>query len=1436
MANKTITGIKVGSTNINVSFTDGVTTQTASASIEVVRAAGSVSTAPVNANAVYGSGNKLCSSGSGTGTMMYRVGTTGNFSSTIPTTNGLNAGTYTLYYYAAQSDNYEQSGTGSISVVIQKATPTLTLTNVNSTYPTAGVIKATTSVAGKVYSGTSTSSMTTETTVSANSTKTIYTKSSCGSTTIYAYFVPTDTTNYNSTSSSPVSKTVSVAKASGTVSISNSNVSYNSGKNLVSVSNATGTVYYRLGTSGSFSTTIPTATSSLNATSYTLYYYVAASSNYTEFGNASSPKSLNVTIAKASNQITISPTSKTIYDRSGYNSFYLTVSNHKGTPTTSVNTSGKVTISSFDSTNARFTVTYAGAGSVTITVSDSSTNYTSSSATCVVTTKVDTISSYGSVSAPSVSQKTNFPASGVTLTSSNMSTYFTVSGSTQTNTWTSGYKSSGSISYSWSVSSGTVASKGTTISNASTVEINATVTAAGEGSKTASKVVTSGTQAGNYVTAIAAKSSSNTDGTHFSYANIGAGTTSASPSLSGGALYTFSSGSTSFDSSSSPSFGGTASYTRSYTLASSQNGFTAVNSSTGVLTATSRGKVTGAARTSSNVTGTLVVKYTHTSTYSAGGTVTSSTKSNTQTCTQNANYLTWGDPVLTVSSPATPYPMAVSGETKAITASATQSATYSSGATDTYTPTISYTVKTAKSGYSLSNNSVTVTNNTSTSVRNGFVVTVTAKGKTGTNSTYESGYNKTATSDRIFNQAAGTIVYAVPTISTYSYATYAAAGATKTPTVSYSQTWTWNGVSGSGGTITSGGTLAFTKGTLTSGATAGSSFAADGTITWGNNTTTSTRSTHSALNVTVTLNSKTSSAKACTSCTQSAGAKVYGTPTVTFAYTNTAASGVTNKTPTTVAYSQPWTWNGVSGSGGTVTSGLTLSYSTTGTLPTGFSKGTNFATTGAITWASRGTTVGSQLNANSNIVLSIPFADKTRTYNPTGCTQSANELTNTNYSPSNYTVSVSIGNGLTAGGGSATVTASASHKAYDLYTSGSYNNQHTVTDTARWMITSNGNNRFSHPSSGGTSLSGVGTVYDSGTSVSHSNMTTNATTDTVTVTAYNTTNSSTTATATKSITNTKDNTNYAPYNYTASVSIGNGLTAGGGSATVTASASHMAYDYYTSGSYNNSHSVTDSVTWSISTQTFTPSGGSVSTITRFSKSGNTLSHTSMTSNVGTDYVKVTATNSSNTSTTSSAEKSITNELGTQKYKNTSGTTGYNIVYNVPTVSIGSGLNAAGGDATVTCSVTNGTNWYQKYTSGTYTGQQTSTEAGTARWMITSNGNSRFSHPSSGGTSLSGVGAVYNTGTKVYHSNMTTNATTDTVTVTAYNIGDTSKTKTASVSVSNAVVSISLALAQTTIVDGNTTTTTVTATYTSGSKGTITPTSVSSSDGTVVEVL
>ena len=276
---------------------------------------------------------------------------------------------------------------------------------------------------------------------------------------------------------------------------------------------AGGTMYYYVSTSAtaptSFSTTTwsTTVPSKTNAGTYYLWYYVYVSDTgaYTGTGinTVTKVSTGSVTIPKADNSITVTSTSATIYVHSSHtynNTTQLSVSGAKGSVTYSSSDTGKATV------NSSGLVTAKAAGTVTITATDAGNkNYREGTASCTVTIVTDTVSSYGAVSTPTVSQKTYFPASGVTLTTSNISTYFTVSGSQQTNIWKSGYKSSGSVSYSWSVSSGAVASKGTTISNTSTVSINATVTAIGDGNKTASKSVTSGKQEANPVMSIVLK-------------------------------------------------------------------------------------------------------------------------------------------------------------------------------------------------------------------------------------------------------------------------------------------------------------------------------------------------------------------------------------------------------------------------------------------------------------------------------------------------------------------------------------------------------------------------------------------------------------------------------------------------------------------------------------------------------------------------------------------------------------------------------------------------------------------------------------------------------------------------------------------------------------------------------------------------------------------
>lgn len=107
-------------------------------------------------------------------------------------------------------------------------------------------------------------------------------------------------------------------------------------------------------------------------------------------------------------------------------------------------------------------------------------------------------------------------------------------------------------------------------------------------------------------------------------------------------------------------------------------------------------------------------------------------------------------------------------------------------------------------------------------------------------------------------------------------------------------------------------------------------------------------------------------------------------------------------------------------------------------------------------------------------------------------------------------------------------------------------------------------------------------------------------------------------------------------------------------------------------------------------------------------------------------------------------------------------------YGTPTVSIGSGLTAAGGSASVSASVTNTETYNALYSSGAIGPNQTRSVGGSLSISMTVNGNNRFS--------LSG-----NT---ITHSSMGTNETTDTITIKAVNNGDNSKSATASKSITN----------------------------------------------------
>lgn len=298
----------------------------------------------------------------------------------------------------------------------------------------------------------------------------------------------------------------------------------------------------------------------------------------------------------------------------------------------------------------------------------------------------------------------------------------------------------------------------------------------------------------------------------------------------------------------------------SFTLSSNQSWCVPDDGSN--LTISSRGTVTGSDRSAT--------VYWHDGSF----------KSNEMTITQKTNTLTWNTPTI---SRTTPVSMPVGGGTNNVATGLTYSQTgqYSSGspASASSGGSLSYSVVTAKTGFSLSGSTVTVTNNTSTSARNGFVVRITLKLN-----------GKTATKDITYNQIAGYYTYATPVVSA-SYSTIPASGGTVTPTVSYSQTYGWNGATSGAGTKTSGGSVSY------SGTSVNTS---NGSVTAGSKgTTVSGVTTVTNATVTVDMNGKRGTktiavqqaANAVIDSNHNPRITTYGTPTVSIGSGMTAAGG-----------------------------------------------------------------------------------------------------------------------------------------------------------------------------------------------------------------------------------------------------------------------------------------------------------------------------------------------------------------------------------------------------------------------------------------------------------------------------------------------------------------------------------------------------------------
>jgi hypothetical protein len=354
--------------------------------------------------------------------------------------------------------------------------------------------------------------------------------------------------------------------------------------------------------------------------------------------------------------------------------------------------------------------------------------------------------------------------------------------------------------------------------------------------------------------------------------------------------------------------------------------------------------------------------------------------SKTVTITQAAGskvYSAWS--AWTVSISASTQTIGASGGTSTITTSASRSRTWTwngVGTTHTDTETGTPTLSGTATGFTLSGTTVTASNNESTNSRS---INITAT---------HSGVTKSIT----ISQSAGSKVYgswSKWTINKSSSGTTIAAsggsGTVSAPTAIRTRSYTWNGT-GTSYTEQGTGTPTLTK------QSGDGSFSVSGTtatVSYGNNTTISSKSTV----VRATMDTEYVD----TTFTQSAGSKVYGSWSIWSVYCNASSFTVSASGGSVTIYSdasrsRSWTWNGVSGSGGTESESGTPTLSASGS---GSLSGTTLSYSNNTSTSSRTTRVTASYGGSSNY-CDITQSAGSKTYSSWGAwniTLTANPIT-----------------------------------------------------------------------------------------------------------------------------------------------------------------------------------------------------------------------------------------------------------------------------------------------------------------------------------------------------------------------------------------------------------------------------------------------------------
>lgn len=360
------------------------------------------------------------------------------------------------------------------------------------------------------------------------------------------------------------------------------------------------------------------------------------------------------------------------------------------------------------------------------------------------------------------------------------------------------------------------------------------------------------------------------------------------------------------------------------------------------------------------------------------------------TITQSAGakqYSAWSAWTVNISNSGN---VAASGGSSNITTSASRTRTWTwngvSGSGGTETGTGTPTLSKISGAGSFASNKVTYDNNTSTSARSTVI-----------RATMDS-----VTKDTTVTQNAGSKTYSswgAWSISlSANVTTIAAAGgnATLSTSATRSRTWQWNGT---GTTYTENA-----SGSPTLSKVNGAASLSGSTVSYGNNTSTSSRS--SVFRATI------DSATKDITISQSAGSKSYGSWSSWSVYCNASSYTVAASGGSVTIYygasrSRTWTWNGVAGSGGTETENATPSLS---------------AGSGG------GTLSGSTLSYSNNTSTSVRRTRVTANYNGAinfcDIEQRAGSKVYGSWSGWSVSISASPTN-IAAAGGSSTITCSA---------------------------------------------------------------------------------------------------------------------------------------------------------------------------------------------------------------------------------------------------------------------------------------------------------------------------------------------------------------------------------------------------------------------------